>query len=316
MNDSFICGERRQLREYMAIGKIVLLFAVLGLLLIAFGAVIGYFLGNAFLLMSVMFLIAIVLNVVSYYKCDSIAIKTTHTKLIKESDNPRLYKIVKKVSDMAGIPMPKVGIMPSKVPNAFATGRDEKHAVVVATEGILSMLDDDELEAVIGHEISHITHKDVLVSTMAATIAMIISYIGSMVLFSEIFGGLDNRNSNNSILLLVAAILIPIGATFVQLGISRSRESYADEGSVRLVREPDPLISALKKISSPAAGTSNRAIFRNPSNTTRTPKPNAYSSLFIVNNFGSSALLNLFSTHPPIQKRIENIERIKAELGL
>lgn len=299
----------------MSSARIILLFSVLGLLLIAFGAVIGYFAGNIFVWMGAMFAIAIVINIVSYYKSDSIAIKTTRTKLISESDDPRLYKIVSKVADEAGIPMPKVGIMPSDVPNAFATGRDEKHAVVVATRGILSMLDDDELEAVMGHEISHITHRDVLVSTVAATMAMIISYVGNIILFSEMFGGMDNRNSGNGIMLLLAAILIPIGATFVQLGIARSREAYADIGSVKLVRKPDDLISALKKISAPR---SDRNVVRTPfpQRTNRSPQPGAYSSLFLVNNFGAHTLLNLFSTHPPLQKRIDNINRARKELGL
>lgn len=297
--------------------KILLLFSVLGVLLVTFGAVIGYIMGDMIFWISVMFIIAISMNIVSYYKCDSIAIKTTHTKLISEKDNPRLYGIIKKVSEFAGIPMPKVGIMPSQIPNAFATGRDEKHAVVVATTGILLMLDDDELEAVIGHEISHITHKDVLVSTIAATMAMIISYVGNMILFSEIFGGMNNRNSSNTILLVIAAILIPLGATFVQLGISRSREMYADTGSVKLVKKPDCLISALKKISAPKI-THQRDpfVFGQPSPDNRSSQPGAYSSLFITNNFGAHTLLNLFSTHPSLQNRIDNIEKIRKTLGV
>lgn len=301
----------------MSAAKVVLLFSVLGLLLIAFGAIIGYLAGDIFVWMGVMFAIAIVLNVVSYYKSDSIAIKITRTKLVTETEEPRLYKIVKKVAENANIPTPKIGIMPSDVPNAFATGRDEKHSVVVATRGIMSMLNDDELEAVIGHEISHITHKDIFISTVAATIAMIISYLGNIILFSEMFGGIDNRNSNNSILLIVAAVLIPIGAMFVQLGISRSREMYADTGSVKLVKRPDDLISSLKKISAPKVNSRrNPFVFGQPSPSSRSAQPGAYSSLFIVNNFSAHALLNLFSTHPPLQKRIDNIEKVKKELGL
>lgn len=295
--------------------KIGLLFLVLGLLLVSLGAVIGYFAGNMFMWMGVMLVIAIVLNVVSYYKSDSMAIRATRTKLIKESDNPRFYSIVKKVVEKAGIPMPKVGIMPSKVPNAFATGRDENHAVVVATEGILSMLDDDELEAVLGHEVSHITHRDILVCSIAATIAMVISYIGNILIFSELFGGMDNQNSNNGLLLIVAAILIPLGATFVQLGISRSREMYADTGSVKLMEKPDALISALTKISSPQAQR-NPLAYNRPVPSNRSPSPGAYSSLFITNNFGSHTLMNLFSTHPPLEKRIANIKRVKEEMHL
>ncbi|MCL4399351.1 M48 family metalloprotease [Candidatus Parvarchaeota archaeon] len=297
----------------MSTPKIVLLFSVLSLMMIAIGSVLGLFLGSIILWMSVFFLIAIAINVVSYYKSDSIAIKMTRTNIINRKDDPRFYSIVEKVTGMAGIPMPKVGIMPSDVGNAFATGRDEKHAVVVATSGILKMLDDAELEAVIGHEVSHITHRDILVTSIAATIATVISYIGNIILFSEIFGGLNERNSNMSFILLISAILIPLGATFVQLGISRARETDADIGSVKLVKRPNELISALKTISKPQK---QQPVMRSLPNRRNSPQPGAYSSLFIVNNFSGHALLNLFSTHPTLEKRIETINRTKKELGL
>ncbi len=296
----------------MSMLKITFLFGILSLILIGFGALIGYFIGGMFLWLSIFLVIALALNAFSYFKSDAIAIKMTRSKIIQREDNPRFYDIVKDVSEQAGIPMPRVGIMPTDVPNAFATGKDENHSVVVATQGILSMLNDNELEAVIGHEISHITHKDILVSTIAATIAMLISYIGNVILFSEIFGGMNERNNNSGVILLIAAILIPIGAMFVQLGISRDREAYADEGSVRLLRKPDDLISSLKKIS----GYNSRPksiLQRNPQNS---PQPGAYSSLFIVNNFSTHSLLNLFSTHPTLEKRINNINRVGEELGL
>jgi heat shock protein HtpX len=297
----------------MSIVKISLLFASLSLILVGFGFLIGYFLGDIFIWLSIFLLIAIAMNVFSYFKSDYIAIKMTKSKIIERSENPRFYDTVEKVSEQAGITMPKVGIMPTEVPNAFATGKDEKHSVVVATSGILKMLNDDELEAVIGHEISHITHKDILISTIAATIATLISYIGNMILFSEFFGGLDERNNSSGIILLIAAILIPIGAIFVQLGISRDREAYADEGSVRLLRKPDQLISALKKISNVNLVNKKPAFGRNRQNN---PQPGAYSSLFIVNNFSKHSLTNLFSTHPSLEKRIANINRVRYELNI
>ena len=164
--------------------KIPLLFGALSLIFLGFGAVAGYFFGDAPLWLSIFLSIAICMNIVSYLKSDSIAIKMTRSRIINRGDNPRLYDIIKAVSKKAGLPMPKVGVMPTAVPNAFATGRDKNHAVIVATSGILDMLDDDELEAVIGHEINHITHKDVFISTIAATMATIISYIGNIILFS------------------------------------------------------------------------------------------------------------------------------------
>ena len=297
----------------MSIAKIALLFASLSLILVSFGVLIGYFLGDIFIWLSIFLLMAIAMNVFSYFKSDYIAIKMTRSKIIERSDNPRFYDIVEKVSRQAGIPLPRVGIMPTDIPNAFATGKDENHAVVVATSGILQMLNDDELEAVIGHEISHITHRDILISSIAATIATLISYIGNMIIFSEFFGGMDERNSNSGIILLIAAILIPVGAMFVQLGISRDREAYADEGSVRLIKKPDELISSLKKISNVNIARRKPILNRNAS---KNPQPGAYSSLFIVNNFSTHALTNLFSTHPSLEKRIENINRVRNELNI
>ena len=297
----------------MGIAKISILFSTLSLILIGFGALVGYFLGGILLWMSIFFFIALGMNIFSYVKSDSIAIKMTRSKIIEKSDNPRFYDIVEKVSRQADIPMPRVGIMPTDVPNAFATGKDENHAVVVATSGILQMLNDDELEAVIGHEISHITHKDILISSIAATIATLISYIGNVIIFSEFFGGIGERNSNSGIILLIAAILIPVGAMFVQLGISRDREAYADEGSVRLIKKPAELISSLKKISDVNIARRKPILNRN---TRKNPQPGAYSSLFIVNNFSTHTLTNLFSTHPSLEKRIENINRVRSELNI
>jgi len=287
--------------------RIISLFSVLALLMIIFGAIIGYLVGDFYLFMSIFFVIAIIMNIVSYFESDKMALKMTGSRLISKSENPRFYNIVERVSKEAGIKTPKIGIMDTDIPNAFATGRNENNSVVVATRGILNMLNDDELEAVIGHEISHIKHKDILVSTVAATIATIISYLGNMILFSMFFGGPeDNRNGNANILLLIAAILIPIGAMFVQLGISRSREAYADEGSVRITKKPDDLISSLKKIS----------VKPTVRNVQRTSNPNAYSSLFIVNNISAHSLMDLFSTHPSLEKRIENIQRVRKELHI
>ncbi len=298
--------------------KVVLLFGVLALILVGFGTLVGYLIGDMLVMASIFFALAICMNIFSYYKCDYLAIKMTKTKLIERKDNPRFYDLVKKVAETAKIPMPRVGIMPSTTPNAFATGRDEKHAVVVATDSILSMLNDDEMEAVLGHEISHITHKDVLVSTIAATIATVISYIGNIILFSELFGGMNERNGNTSILLLVSAILIPLGATFVQLGISRSREADADIGSVQLLRKPDQLISSLQKISKPV--NKNASISRSsigfPSRNSPNNSANAFSALFIMNNLNAHSLLNLFSTHPSLEKRIAAILKEKERLKI
>ncbi|MEM3190967.1 MAG: M48 family metalloprotease [Candidatus Parvarchaeota archaeon] len=290
--------------------KIFLLFSVLAILLVFLGGLIGYVFGDILLFTTIFLILAIGLNLYSYFYSDKLALRMTKSKLVTESEEPRLYRIVKKVVSTVNISMPKVGVMETQIPNAFATGRDEKHSVVVVTRGILNMLDDDELESVIGHEVGHITNRDILISTIAATIATMISYIGNLVLFSELFGG-EQRNNNAGILLLVAAILIPIGAVFVQLGISRSRESNADITSVRTVRKPDAMISALRKISSvkapPAFGMGSRR---------RGENIGAFSSLFIVNNFSAHSLMNLLSTHPTLEKRIADISKEREKLGI
>ncbi len=284
--------------------KLFLLFSVLAVLLVFLGGIIGYIFGDVLLFVSIFLVLALGLNFYSYFYSDKLALRMTKSKLVTEKEEPRLYRVVKKVADKVNIKMPKVGVMETNTPNAFATGRDEEHSVVVATRGILNILDDDELEAVIGHEIGHITNKDILISTIAASIATMISYIGNIIIFSEIFGG-DQRNNNSGVLLLVAAVLIPIGATFVQLGISRSRETNADITSVKTVKKPDALISALRKISNVT-----------PAKVVRSNNVGAFSSLFIVNNFSSHTLMNLFSTHPPLDKRIADITKAKKELGI
>lgn len=291
----------------MAFAKIIVLFALLSLFLVAMGGVLGLIFGNLYVILAIAFILALGLNIFFYYKSDSIALRMTGSKIISKNDNPRFYLLVKKVSSEAGISMPRVGIMNSPVPNAFATGRDEKHSVVVATNSILNMLNDEEMEAVLGHEISHITHRDILVSTIAAAMATLISYIGNIILLSMFFG--NERNNNAGFLLLIAAILIPLGATFVQLGISRSRESYADIGSVKLIKKPSELISSLRKISNVPLNTVRVSTKSNP-------QAAGFSSIFIVNNLSTHSLSNLFSTHPSLEKRVETIKKTAQELGL
>ncbi|MDA4131003.1 MAG: M48 family metalloprotease, partial [Thaumarchaeota archaeon] len=214
------------------LGKLALLFTTLTLMLMLFGYVIGVALGVdpiSYVLVGLIF--AAILNFAGYMWSDKFVLWSTHTKLITERDNPQFYSGVRNVALKANIPMPRVGIVDSPQPNAFATGRGPNNAIVVATTGILRTLTPGELEAVIGHEISHVTHRDVLVASVAATIAGTISFLGQIILFNSFYfggGGGRNRNNNAGILLIVAAILIPIGALLVQLGISRSRESSAD----------------------------------------------------------------------------------------
>ncbi|MDA4128279.1 MAG: M48 family metalloprotease [Thaumarchaeota archaeon] len=292
----------------------VLLGALTGLLLVI-GYIVGYvFFGDPLSFTLFALVLAGVLNFVSYFYSDSIVLRMSRAKIIQESENPTLFKVVRNVSQKAGIPMPKVGIVDSPQPNAFATGRGPEKAVVVATSSILRQLTPDELEAVIGHEIGHVVHRDVLVSAVAATIAGAISYIGTLAMYSVWFGGMGgnrNRQGNNAgILLLVAAILVPLGASFIQLGISRGDEYNADEYGAKLTHNPGGLISALQKIT---ARVQTKSFSGNQQGSAPSP---ATAPLWIVNPFRGSSLLELFSTHPSTEHRVERLKKIAREINM
>jgi len=292
------------------LGRVILLFSTLTFLLMIFGYAIGYGLGlDPISLLILGFILAAVINFASYFWSDRFVLWATHTKIIKESDNPTLFNAVRKVALKANIPMPKVGIVNSQQPNAFATGRSTKNAIVVATTGILRVLTPNELEAVFGHEISHVTHRDVLVGSIAATVAGTISFLGTMILWNNILGGASRgKNGNNGyILMIIAAILIPFAAMLVRLGISRSRESDADAAGARLTGKPQELINALRKISSKASASQW--------NQKTAPAP-ATSALWIVNPLKGSAWTEIFSDHPSLDKRIKRISKVAQEMGV
>ncbi len=289
--------------------KITMLFAVMTGLLMAIGFAVGLYFGDPLAFMLIFLVLATVVNFVSYYFSDSLVIRMTKAKIIQENDNPTLFRVVRDVAQKASIPMPKVGIVDSPQPNAFATGRGPSKAVVCATSSILQTLTPDELEVVIGHEIGHVVHRDVLMSSVAATMAGAISYIGTFALWSAMLGGGSSKNKNSPIVLLVAAILVPLGATFVKLGISRDDEYNADEYGAKLTRNPGGLITALEKISSKAQTrpVSNRPV--------KGPSP-ATSSLWIVNPFKGSSMLELFSTHPSMPHRVARLKKIARDMNL
>lgn len=290
--------------------KITVLFAVLTALLLAIGYVVGwYFFGEPIPVMGLALVVAAAFNFISYYYSDSLVLRLSKAKLIQESDNPTLFRVVRNVAQKANIPMPKVGIVDSPQPNAFATGRGPNRAVVCATSSILQTLTPDELEAVIGHEIGHVVHRDVLMSSVAATMAGAISYIGTIAMWSVFLGG-GNRNRNSSpIPLLLAIVLVPLGATFVQLGISRNDEYSADEYGARLTRDPAGLISALQKITTKVQ---TRPI---STSAAKAPSP-ATAPLWIVNPFRGNSFTELFSTHPSMPHRIERLRKIGREINV
>lgn len=274
---------------------IVLLGAMTGLLLWV-GQLVG---GPGGL--TIAFIFAIIMNLGSYWFSDKIVLRMYRAKEVKESEQPKLYHIVQEVSQQANIPMPKVYIMPSDNSNAFATGRNPKHAAVACTEGIMNLLSEDELKGVIAHEIAHIKNRDILISSVVATIAGVIAYVAFMARWAAIFGGFGgrDRDGGNIVSLLVLAIITPLVATIIQLAISRSREYLADETGAKIVRSPFGLASALEKLEHDSKRHPMR--FGNPST----------AHLFITNPFRARGLVKFFSTHPPMQERIKRLKNLK-----
>lgn len=276
--------------------RTVVLLGVMTAVLVAIGGALGpaYLYGFTAL--------AVVINFVSYFFSDRIVLAMHRAREIEPSQAPAIHRIVEDVARAAGIPKPRVYLLPEAQPNAFATGRNPEKGVVAVTEGIVEMLTERELRGVIAHEIAHIKNRDILVATIAAGIAAAITYVAHAVQFSAILGGSQNdegEGEGGSFLGgIVLAVVAPFAATLVQLGISRSREYLADETAARLTGEPTQLASALE--------TLHRGVQSIPANV----EP-ATASLFIVSPLaGGSSLLNLFSTHPPIEERIARLRAI------
>lgn len=279
--------------------KTMLLMMTLTLLLVFLGGLFGGRSG-----MTIALIMAFGMNFISYWFSDKIVLKMYGAEEISESDAPELYNIVKRLSQAAGLPMPKVYIIEQDQPNAFATGRNPEHAAVAVTSGILRLLTKEEIEGVIAHELSHIKNRDILVSTIAAAIAGAISYLAQMAQWAFMFGGSRDRDEEgNPIVALLMVIVAPIAAMLIQLAISRSREYGADESGAKICGNPLYLASALKKLH--MASQKIPMLEANP----------ATSHMFIVNPFSGGALVRLFSTHPPIEERIERLEKMAYGVG-
>ena len=282
--------------------KLTLLFSMLGGIFVAVGFLVG---GMSMAFWFLLF--ALGLNFVMYFASDKLVMISTGAKVVNESEAPRLHAIVEKMAAQAQIPKPKIAIVQSPQPNAFATGRSKDHAVVATTTGLLNTMSDDELEAVLAHEIGHVVHRDMLLSTVAASIATAISYIGNIIMWGFMLGGSsgnDRKNNSSNMAALGAAIVAPLAAMFIQMAISRNREYYADEASAVLTKRPSSLINALTKIDS---------MIRRGAPLKVSPST---ASLWIANPFKGSGMLQLFSTHPSTEKRIKRLEEIGYKMGL
>ena len=270
--------------------KTAVLMAAITALFIVVGGMLG---GEQGMLMAL--LIAIGMNFFSYWFSDTMVLKMTNAQQVDERSAPQFYTVVKELADKAGLPMPKVFLIDEDAPNAFATGRNPENASVAATTGILKILSNRELRGVMAHELAHVQHRDILISTVAATMAGAISALANFAMF---FGG---RNSdgrpNNPIASLLVAILAPIAASLIQMSISRAREYEADRGGAEISSDPEALAHALEKIHHYAQGIPFRAVEQHPET----------AQMMILNPLSAGGLAQLFSTHPPTAERVERL---------
>jgi heat shock protein HtpX len=269
--------------------------ALLGLLSAAFILIVGAIGGTRGLTIGL--ILAVVMNGISYFYSDRIALASMHARPVSEAEQPAMYGIVRELATAAHQPMPRLYVSPTMQPNAFATGRNPRHAAVCATEGILQILDRREMRAVLGHELSHVYNRDILISSVAATLAAGITYIAQFALF---FGGGNDDRDRNPFVGLIMLILAPIAAGLIQMAISRSREYQADQSGAVLSDDPLALASALRKLQ---AGTQATPLPQQPALVST-------SHLMIANPFRGQGLASLFSTHPPMDERIARLEQM------
>ena len=278
------------------------------MLLMGLFAAIGYAIGGIFaegnwVAGALVFLVlAAIMNIISYFFSSKIVLWSYRAKIVKKEDAPRLHEMVSKICMKSDMPMPRIAIVPTSTPNAFATGRNKKNAVVAATEGLLTLLTDDELEGVLAHEMAHVKNRDILVMSVAATIAGAIAFAARMLWFNMLFGG-RGRGGEHPLLLIVVMITAPLAALLIQLAISRNREYKADREGALMIQRPLALARALEKLEE---GNKRNPIKRgNP----------ATSNMFIVNPFRGGSFIALFMTHPPMKKRIQKLHQLAEETG-
>jgi heat shock protein HtpX len=280
--------------------KTTLLLGALTGLLMLIGGLMGGQRG-----VEIAFILSLGMNFFSYWFSDKLVLKAYNAQELSQSDAPELYSIVRELTTAAGTPMPRLYLVQSDTPNAFATGRNPSHAAVAVTSGIMRICNREEIKGVIGHELSHVNNRDILTSSIAAALAGAIMMLGTMARWGAIFGGFgrdEDDRGGGMIGLLVMAILAPLAATFIQLAISRTREYQADASGARLTHNPLYLANALRKLES---ANEQMPLEASP----------ATAHLFIVNPLSAQGLSRLFSTHPPIEERIRRLEEMASGSG-
>lgn len=274
--------------------KTFLLMFALIIIFMFFGGMIA---GENGIMMA--FIFALAINFISYWNSDKLAIKMTKSKPLSENKAPKVYKIVRKLTQNAGLPMPDIYLTPSNQPNAFATGRNPEHAAVAVTKGLMRLLNEDELEGVIAHELAHVKNRDTLISTMAAVMAGALAFLARIGRFRMIFGGRRNNNGAGALLQLVAIIFAPLAAILIKMAISRSREYIADETGGKISGNPEGLASALEKMERYSQGKEQMQINE------------AAAHMFILNPLSGEGMTKLFSSHPPTEERIKRLRQAR-----
>jgi len=276
--------------------RTALLMGMLTGLLLAIGLAAGYLTGVSLVFtFTFALMMAVVLNISMYWFADRWVLKLYRAKIVSEAEAPDLHRMVERLASSARLPKPRVAIIPTDTPNAFATGRSPSHSVVAVTQGAMSLLNKDELEGVLGHELAHVKSRDMLINTMAAIIGAVITYV---MWFSIFAGGGRRRDGGAGILAILALVMIPFAAMLVRLSISRGREYEADRDGASISRKPLALASALRSLQS---AVRNRPMRGGNQST---------SHMFIVNPFAKVSMRGLFSTHPPTEERIRRLEEM------